>query len=130
MARPQKDPTDLRKRWDALYVTPAERAAVKAAAAEAGLSASQYLLSLHMNGHVTNRDDWRRSVQLLTVVTQQLDVIARSSPGAEGTVGTPLQSLEIARSLLNLERWIRDQVMPWTAVRRDCNQDDNGGDAC
>ena len=51
MARPRKAADGLRNRWDALYVTSAERAEVAAAAATAGQSVSQYLLCAHRGGH-------------------------------------------------------------------------------
>lgn len=117
MARPPKDPSQLRKRWDALYVTDVERACVTAAAAAAGLSVSRYFLSLHTGGHIVNRDDWRQNIQLLSTVTRQLEDIARSIGTASDADagGGPPHCLKIATSLLSLERLIRDAVMPWQA---------------
>lgn len=134
MARPIKDQSERRKRWDALYVTDAERADVTAAASHAGLSVSQYLLSLHAGGRIVNRDDWRRIIHLLNMVTQQLDGIAgmiRDARAAERDTsqGASL-SLQIAASLVELERLVRDQVMPWQAGRQVEVYDDAEGDSC
>ncbi|MCX7568058.1 hypothetical protein OS189_17080 [Sulfitobacter sp. F26169L] len=130
MARPLKDPSTRRKRWDALYVTDAERADVTAAASHAGLSASQYLLSLHAGGRIVNRNDWRRNVQLLSMVTQQLEYIARSMRDARDAEHDPSQPLQIAASLVELERLVRDQVMPWQAGQQDEAYDDAEGGRC
>lgn len=121
MARPTKDPAERRQRWDALYVTDAERASVAAAAAGVGLSVSRYFMALHRDGTIVNRADWRRTVQLLGTVTQQLDVIARSvDASADSDTDTRInlsQGRDVAIRLLKLERLIRREVMPWQRAR-------------
>jgi hypothetical protein len=120
MARPKKDPSDRRQRWDALYVTSAERASIQSKAKKADLSVSRYLVALHAKNQVSNRNDWRRNIQLLNVVTEQLGLIARSIPQEPGAAETCELSgrLEIAASLLEIERLIRSQVMPWQGPRQ------------
>lgn len=121
MARPKKDPSELRQKWDALYVTAAERMSIQAKAAKADLSVSRYLVSLHAEGQVSNRNDWRRNIQLLSVATDQLGLIARSIPQEPGPTDAPSElsgRLQIAASLLEIERLIRSQVMPWQGPRQ------------
>ncbi|WPZ31566.1 hypothetical protein T8A63_19760 (plasmid) [Sulfitobacter sp. OXR-159] len=121
MPRPQKDPSDRRQRWDALYVTPAERASIQSKAKKADLSVSRYLVALHAKNQVSNRSDWRRNIQLLNVVTEQLGLIARSIPQEPRTAEACDElagRLEIAASLLEIERLIRSQVMPWQGPRQ------------
>ena len=120
MPRPKKDPSDRRQRWDALYVTSAERASIQSKAKKADLSVSRYLVALHAKNQVSNRNDWRRNIQLLNVVTEQLGLIARSIPQEPGTAEPCELSgrLEIAASLLEIERSIRSQVMPWQGRRQ------------
>lgn len=117
MARQTKDPSERRNRWDALYVTEVERAAVTTAASGLGLSVSRYLLSLHAQGTIVDRSDWRQNIQMLTMVSGQLDGIARSINACRGDdAGSEAESssrLMIASRLLELERLIRDQIMPW-----------------
>lgn len=117
MARPTKDPSERRNRWDALYVTDVERAAVTTAASGLGLSVSRYLLSLHAQGTIVDRSDWRRNIQMLTMVSGQLDCIARSISACRsddaGSEAEGSSRLTIAMHLLELERLIRGQIMPW-----------------
>lgn len=133
MARPRKDPSDRCKKWDTLYVTDAERASVTSAASAAGLSVTRYLMSRHAGSHAINRADWQRNVQLLSTVTRQLGFIAGQleERRADDPIGPPdvSEALQIAISLLEIERLIRDQTMPWRANPKG-EAAPEGGDPC
>jgi hypothetical protein len=134
MARPTKDPSELCKRWDTLYVTDAERASVVTSAVEANLSVSRYIMSLHARGNIINRSDGRRNIQLLTTVTRQLGAIAMAigarRVSEDNSASAASNSLETAVSLLELERLIRDATMPWQSAQKSNDLVDEEGNLC
>lgn len=103
MPRPRKPPEDRRVKFDALYVTAAERAEIKAAATAAGLSVSRYLVALHC-GHDPHRAQ-RRSDVLAAFFSadHQLQQLARLTT----ELASPLEAARILMQLINIEREFR-----------------------
>lgn len=112
MARPRKAADDLRNRWDALYVTSAERAEVAAAAATAGQSVSQYLLCAHRGGPRTASPETARVMQALVVAEQHLASLSRQIQQREMAMDVVL----LQAHLLAIERAFRHVAMPWSVV--------------
>ena len=96
MARPRKMPEEKRAKWPVLNVTPAERAAITAAAQEAGLGINDYLLACTRQTRLVRRADREHIVRLLAGVDARLDEIARQAMAA------PLAARDVARLLLAL----------------------------
>lgn len=103
MPRPRKSQEDRRFKFDALYVTTAERADIKATAAAADLSVSQYLIALHkgQNPH----QGQRRSAVLSAFVAadHQLQHLARLISES----ASPLDAVRILSQLIDIERGFR-----------------------
>ena len=115
MARPRKAAADTRTRWDALYVTPAERAEVTAAAERAGQSVSQYLLSAHRGAPRNAAPETVRVMQALVMAEQQLASLARQIQQQEGA----MDALLLQAHLVAIERAFRHVAMPWSLVLDD-----------
>lgn len=96
MARPRKLPEEKRAKWPVLNVTPAERAAITAAAQEAGLGINDYLLACTRQTRLVRRADREHIVRLLAGVDARLDEIARQA------IAAPLAARDVARLLLAL----------------------------
>ena len=124
MARPRKAAADTRTRWDALYVTPAERAEVTAAAERAGQSVSQYLLSAHRGAPRKAAPETVRVMQALVMAEQHLASLARQIQQREGT----MDALLLQARLVAFERAFRHVAMPWSLVLDDAR--DHGGPPC
>lgn len=112
MARPRKAADDLRSRWDALYVTSAERAEVAAAAATAGQSVSQYLLSAHRGAPRNSSPETVRVMQALVVAEQNLASLARHIQLQERA----MDAILLQAHLVAIERAFRHVAMPWSVV--------------
>lgn len=110
MARPHKPDHELRKRWDALHVTQAERAEVTAAAVAAGQSESQYLLAAHRG--ISRRGSHQRAIltQALVMAEQQLALLSQEIPAQV----SPLDALALQARLLAIERSFRQVALPWS----------------
>jgi hypothetical protein len=124
MARPRKAADDTRTRWDALYVTPAERADVTAAAERAGQSVSQYLLSAHRGVSRKASPETIRVMQALMMAEQHLASLARQIQQQE----TAMDALLLQAHLVAIERAFRHLAMPWSLVLDDAR--DHGGPPC
>jgi hypothetical protein len=103
MPRPKKKAEDRRIKFDALYVTAAERAEINAAAAAAGLSVSRYLVALH-SGHDPHRAQ-RRSDVLAAFFSadHHLQNLARLI----AELASPLDAVRIVLQLIDIEREFR-----------------------
>jgi len=124
MARPRKAAADTRTRWDALYVTPAERAEVTAAAERAGQSVSQYLLSAHRGAPRNAAPETVRVMQALVMAEQHLASLARQIQQQEGA----MDALLLQAHLVAIERAFRHVAMPWSLVLDDAR--DQAGPPC
>lgn len=96
MGRPRKPPEDRRSKWPVLNVTPAERAAITAAAGEAGLGINDYILACTRQTRLVRRGEREQLVRLLAGIDARLDAIARQAMAAH------LAPREVARLLLGL----------------------------
>lgn len=96
MARPRKLPEEKRAKWPVLNVTPAERAAITAAAQEAGLGINDYILACTRQTRLVRRADREHIVRLVAGIDARLDEIARQAMAA------PLAARDVARLLLAL----------------------------
>ncbi len=110
MARPHKPEHELRKRWDALHVTPAERTEVTAAALAAGQSVSQYLLSAHRG--ISRRGSHQTAVltQALVMAEHHLALLSQEIPAQL----SPLDAVALQARLLAIERSFRQVALPWS----------------
>lgn len=110
MARPHKPEHELRKRWDALHVTPAERDELTAAAKAAGQSVSQYLLSAHRG--ISRRGSHQTAIltQALVMAEQQLALLSQEIPAQV----SPLDAVALQARLLAIERSFRQVALPWS----------------
>ena len=118
MARPRKAADDMRTRWDALYVTPAERVEVTAAAQRAGQSVSQYLLSIHRGAPRNASPETVRIMQALVVAEQHLASLARQIQRQE----MAMDALLLQAHLVAIERAFRHVAMPWSRVLDDARE--------
>lgn len=118
MARPRKVVDDLKSRWDALYVTPAERAEVTAAAERAGQSVSQYLLSTHRGAPRNASPETARVMQALMMAEQHLASLARQIQQQECAMDAVL----LQAHLVAIERSFRHVAMPWSLVLDDARE--------
>lgn len=103
MPRPRKPPEECRVKFDALYVTAAERAEIKAAAAAAGLSVSRYLIALH-GGHDPHRAQ-RRSDVLAAFFSADYQLQNLAHLIAE--LASPRDAVRILVQLIDIEREFR-----------------------
>jgi hypothetical protein len=113
MPPPRKSDQERAVRWDALYVTAADRAKIKAAAQAADLSVSRYLVSLH-------RDEtpWRdlaraKVVGALIGAERRLEDLARMV--TDGT--SEIDAVRLQAQLLDIERSFRREALLPGAVR-------------
>lgn len=83
MARPRKNPTELRKRWSVLNVTEAERRAIETHAREAGLSTCGYIVRRALQRPAAPRQDWQRIVRTQAQLLTSLDAIGAALVEAE-----------------------------------------------
>lgn len=118
MARPRKAPDDIRTRWDALYVTPAERVDITAAAQREGQSVSQYLLSAHRGAPRNTFPETVRVMQALVVAEQHLASLARQIQQQERA----MDALLLQAQLVAIERAFRHVAMPWSLVLDDARE--------
>lgn len=112
MGRPCKPAHTLKTRWDALYVTPAERAEVAAAAAQAGQSVSRYLLAAHRGQTRNGAGETARIIQSLGMAEQQLAALASQFQAH----ARPIDAIGLQAHLLAIERMFRHAALPWSVV--------------
>ena len=124
MARPRKAADDMRTRWDALYVTPAERVEVTAAAQRAGQSVSQYLLSVHRGAPRNASPETVRVMQDVMMTEQHLASLARQIQQQE----MAMDAILLQAHLVAIERAFRHVAMPWSLVLDDAR--DSGAPPC
>ena len=105
MARPRKNPAELRKRWSVLNVTDAERSVIEAHARDAGLSTCGYIVRRALQRPAAPRQDWQRIVRTQARLLHRLDEIAAALVEAE-----PVR--DAGAALLALRR-IEAQIAPW-----------------
>lgn len=105
MARPRKTPERLRTRWDALYVTPDERAAITAAAMQSDMTVSRYLVAAHRRGGLSQ--DRSGTVLALIQAERALAKIAQNLQAG------PVDVLILHADLMAIERSFRRAVLPW-----------------
>jgi len=105
MARPRKNPADLRQRWAVLNVTAAERRAIEAHAREAGLSTCGYIVRRALQRPAAPRQDWQRIVRTQARLLHRLDEISAALVEAE-----PVR--DAGAALLALRR-IEAQIATW-----------------
>lgn len=126
MPRPKKPEEERRVKFDALYVTAAERAEIKAAAAAAGLSVSRYLIALH-KGHDPHRAQRRSDVlSAFVAADHQVQNLARLI----AELASPLDAAEILMQLIDIERGFRRAALlpvGWRTEGSDAQTD--GSDA-
>ncbi len=77
VARPRKSEDQKRRKWPVLNVTPAERAAIEAAAQAAGLGINAYLIACTQQTRLVRRADHARTVRHLARIDAHLEQIAR-----------------------------------------------------
>lgn len=119
MPRPRKSPEEKRSKWQVLNVTTAERAAITAAAGEAGLSINDYILACTRQTKLVRRGDREQIVRLLAGIEDRLEEIARQ------VMAAPLSTQDVAGLLLAL-RGVESSLRQSAAGRAD--MDDAGED--
>lgn len=120
MARPRKNPAELRKKWSVLNVTEAERQAIEEHAREAGLSTCTYIVRRALQRPAAPRQDWQRIVRTQARLLSSLDAI-----GAALVVAEPIR--DAGAALLALRR-IEAQITGWTMG--SAPDDDGDGSEC
>lgn len=119
MPRPCKPPSEIRKRWDALYVTADERAAIAAAAEAAGQSVSRYLVAGHQHSNPRHAHAMASVVRALVRAEAHLESVAQ-------TIATDKSSIDavlLQSHLLAIERGFRRAALPWAACLDDGHKD-------
>jgi len=111
MPRPRKPNSEIKKRWDALYVTADDRLEITAAAKAADQSVSQYLVAGHQ--HTSHRPTQTTSamVQALVRAEAELETITH----ALACHSAPMDAMMLQASLLAIERSFRLAALPWAA---------------
>lgn len=86
-----------------IRLTVAERAALEAKAAAAGITLSDFVRQHIGKAQVVNRDDWRRAVYLLSNLTNNLNQVARWA----NTYKDAADALAVVSHLVSIERQAR-----------------------
>lgn len=105
--RPKKQADELRRKWDVLNVTSAERAAIKENAQAVGLGVSAYIIQCALRRPPVPRQDWHRIVRQQAELLERLDDLAASLVVADG-------ARDAGRTLLALHR-IEAEIDSWTS---------------
>lgn len=111
MPRPIKPDSEIKKRWDILYVTADERRDVAAAAKVADQSVSKYLLANHQRA---NKRSSRSTPALVQALVQAEAELATISQDIDCHV-QPVDAIALQASLLAIERSFRLAALPWAA---------------
>lgn len=111
MARPRKADHEKRERWDKLYATAAERSEIMAAAKDAGLSVSQYLITGHRKTVIRPKHADAQMLQALAIAHAQLETLVR----VLSEWATPMDALMLQAHLMAIERGFRRAALPWAA---------------
>ena len=111
MPRPIKPDSEIKKRWDTLYVTAEERREIAAAAKVADQSVSQYLLANHQRGDKRPSRSTSALVQALVQAEAELATITQ----AISCHGQPIDAMVLQASLLAIERSFRLAALPQAA---------------
>lgn len=114
MARPRKPDADRRARWDALYVTEAERRDIEASAKAAGLAPGRYLYACHLGQASIRAHSKSLAVAALAEASGRLDAISREIAEA----ASEIDAVRIAAQLLSIERQFRRAVLAPSNVIR------------
>lgn len=109
MARPRKPDDEIRKPWEAVHATPAERAEIKAAARERDMSASQYLLSLHKAAQGGGGSRQPRHAKVVPAITAAEQALMDLSQELRSRVG-PGDAVMLQACLLVIERRLRQEL--------------------
>jgi hypothetical protein len=112
MPRPRKPAAELRRRWDALHVTAAERAEITAAARQAGRSVSRYLVEAHRGTAPRGPRDTGVLIAPLARAERHLADLAHQVRAGTG----PVEAVLLQANLLAIERQFRQAVLPWSLV--------------
>jgi hypothetical protein len=118
MSRKNKAPEEAgskRKKWNGIYASPEEIAAIKALAQESGLSTNEYVIRSTLRKSVTGRRDLVRIVRLLTEISRKLEEIAAPCRAA----GLSEEALPALLALAEIE----------AHIRRIAESDSDGSDA-
>ena len=107
MARPRKPEEEKRKPWAVLHVTNADRESIRASADTAGLTVSQYLLSLH---YQTPRRSSSRRAENIAVLSRAEGHLADIAHSARAGLSAS-KAIEILAGLVSNERAFRDAVL-------------------
>ena len=103
MPRPRKPEAERRSRWDALYVTEAERAEIEAAARAADMPPGRYLVARHRDQAPVRARDKARAVVALTEASGKLDLVVQEIADAAPAI----DAVRITAQLVDLERQFR-----------------------
>lgn len=109
MARPKKSASEMRKRWDKLYATDAERVEISAAAKAADLSVSQYLIARHRGDRLHTARSDGHLLQAMSVLNARLAANAHHIAQAS----SPLDATLLHADLMAIERDVRQAILPW-----------------
>lgn len=123
MPRPLKPDSEIKKRWDALYVTDDQRREVVAAAKAADQSVSQYLFASHQSANKRSARSTSPVVHALIQAEAELATIAQ----AISCHGRPIDAMALQASLLAIERSFRFAALPWAA---GLGSEDSEGNQC
>ena len=114
MTRPRKPDADRRMRWDALYLTKAERLDIEASAKAAGLAPGRYLYACHLRQPSIRAYSKSLAVAALSEASGKLNAIATEI--AEAASG--IDAVRIVAQLASIERQFRRAVLPQSNVIR------------
>jgi hypothetical protein len=109
MPRPIKPKSEIKKRWDALYVTAEERKEVAAAARAADQSVSCYLLAGHQHANHKPPRSTSDLVHALVRAEAELEAITQ----AVSCQSAPMDAILLQAHLLAIERSFRHAALPW-----------------
>lgn len=112
MARPRKPEHEKRKPWDILHVTQADRESIRASADAAGLTVSQYLLSLHYQ--TPRRSSVRGADSIVALARAECHLADIAKSAREGLSAS--KAIEILACLVSNERAFRDAVLKSKSV--------------
>ncbi|WP_284262120.1 hypothetical protein [Roseicyclus amphidinii] len=114
MTRPRKPDADRRMRWDALYLTKAERLDVEVSAKASGLAPGRYLYACHLRQAPIRVHSKALAVAALSEASGMLQAIATEIAEA----APEIDAVRIAAQLTSIERQFRRAVLPPSYVIR------------
>ena len=111
MPRPLKPKSEIKTRWDALYVTADERLEISAAAIAADQSVSCYLIACHQRANHRPSRSTSALVQALVRAEAELEAITQSIR----CQSAPMDAMLLQAHLLAIERSFRRAALPYAA---------------